>query len=105
MSEYMYDIGDWIVHIEHGVGQIKDKETKVLGGSKSSLFRVETLSGVYRLPPEHLNTDRVRSLASSEEMDRALNMMQESPQKLPESPRELEKKLLMRGRIYPCVQK
>jgi RNA polymerase-interacting CarD/CdnL/TRCF family regulator len=94
MPTNKYAIGDWIVHVDHGLGQIKGKETKPLGGNKSDLYRVETLTGIYRLLTELLDTDHVRPIASSKEMDHALHIIQEYPQKLPVSSKELKKKIL-----------
>lgn len=93
MSEYMYDIGDWIVHVEHGVGQIKARERKLVGAEERDFYKVETLSGVYRIAIDELGTDHIRPLASNEEINQALDLMQEPPHKLPDALKAREEEI------------
>ena len=49
-SQDTFSKGDWIVHANYGIGQIKAKETKVLEQEKQAFYRVKTFDGVYWLP-------------------------------------------------------
>jgi RNA polymerase-interacting CarD/CdnL/TRCF family regulator len=80
-----YNVGDWIIHIEHGVGQITDKE--------GDAFRVEAFTSVYRFSPGQINVDQIRPIASTEQMNQALELMQEPPQNLSDTSKEREKEI------------
>jgi len=70
--------GEWIVHKQYGVGQIKGIEEKIIGGETREYFRVKISSGVYWLPikkiPEH-----VRFVSSKYKLVKALRAMREKP--------------------------
>lgn len=78
-----YSKNDWIVHTYYGVGQIKNKEQKVLGGEKHTFFRVQTFNCMYWLPVENTDVDYIRPLASKLQISRALTLIRKKPDKLP----------------------
>ena len=43
-DERPYENGDWIVHLHHGVGQVKGIESKLIGGNKNKYVKVDTSS-------------------------------------------------------------
>ena len=37
-----YSVGDWVVHLIYGVGQVKKLEKKPIGGNQKMCYRVRT---------------------------------------------------------------
>ncbi len=93
MKEYRYQIGDWIFHLKHGVGQIKRKEQKFLDGKNSDFYKVSTFAGMYWLPTEEDDPTETRPAANAEEADEALSLMGEAPQELPQALKAREKEI------------
>jgi RNA polymerase-interacting CarD/CdnL/TRCF family regulator len=67
--------GDWIVHVDHGVGKVKGIERKRLGGEKSKYFRVETNDRIYWIPVDDVDECQVRPIASSTVLRKALKVL------------------------------
>ncbi len=44
MTEEIYTRGDWIVHANYGVGQVKGKNTRILDGEERTFLKVRTVS-------------------------------------------------------------
>jgi CarD family transcriptional regulator len=75
-------IGDWVVHLYHGVGQIKKIEKKRLNGNAQDYYRVKTHNSVFWVPVSNLNNDRIRPLTSPNELKKALKILQKPPQEM-----------------------
>ena len=82
MTEDTLEKGDWIVHKQHGVGQIKDVEKKTIGGDIQNYFRVKVSGGVYWLPTKSI-PDYVRSVSSRYRFRKVLNLIKKTPEELP----------------------
>ena len=63
-DQSVYSIGDWIVHVYYGVGQILSKENMTLEGTRQMYFRIKTENSSYLLPLTKIDLNRVRPLAS-----------------------------------------
>ena len=50
MTDEIYKKGEWIVHVNYGVGQVKGKDTKTLDGEKNTFLKVKTFSSEYYIP-------------------------------------------------------
>ena len=81
-KEQVYAVGDWIVHLTYGVGQIQKKEKKTIGGIKRMCFRVKTDDGVFWLPIDNANNERIRPIASPTSIQRALRILKRAPKKM-----------------------
>jgi RNA polymerase-interacting CarD/CdnL/TRCF family regulator len=81
-NENLYEIGDWIVHLIYGVGQIKKLEEKPVGGIERLCYRVQTEDGVFWLPVDNADNERVRPLAGPELIQHALEILRKAPQKM-----------------------
>ncbi len=92
-SQDTFSKGDWIVHANYGIGQIKAKETKVLEQEKQAFYRVKTFDGVYWLPVEHVDVDHIRPVASKSQMQRALTLIKRPPAELPDNHRSRKKEI------------
>jgi RNA polymerase-interacting CarD/CdnL/TRCF family regulator len=82
MSNEMYSKGDWLVHSNYGVGQVKGKVRKSLGGEKKTFFKVETFTSEYFLQTKHWDVPYIRRLSSDYQMKRALSILRKPPKPL-----------------------
>jgi len=85
VQQSTYSKGDWIVHANYGVGQVKELEKKELEGEKQDFYRVKTFDGEYWLSVSGSDVEYIRPITSEYKINRALAMIQEKPEKLPES--------------------
>ena len=95
MDEEKLDKGDWIVHKQHGVGQIKAVEEKTIGDSVRQYFRVDVSGGVYWLPTTDM-PDYVRPVSSHYKFRKVLKLIREAPAELPQEYKERDRKIAER---------
>ena len=81
MTEDVLEKGDWIVHQQHGVGQIVELEKKTIAGEENQYFRVKTNSGIYWLPVKKI-PDYVRTVSSQYKFKKVLGLIRQTPQQL-----------------------
>jgi CarD family transcriptional regulator len=74
--------GNWIVHKRYGIGQIQGVEEKNISGEPADYYRVETHNSIVWLPVEDLNKDAFRALASPEEFEEAVDILQRPPRQM-----------------------
>ena len=80
---YQYELGEWIVHSQYGVGQIEKVEKIPLGGdmqSKEQCFKVQTKDGVFWFPVQQEDNPRIRPITTKEKLLRSLKILQEKPE-------------------------
>jgi RNA polymerase-interacting CarD/CdnL/TRCF family regulator len=80
--------GDWIVHRQHGVGQIKGNEALQIGGHKNTYCKIQTHNITYWIPLEKLKPDWLRHLASPTIFQDALLALGRSPRPMDSNPTE-----------------
>ena len=95
MDKEAFKQGDWIVHRQHGVGQIKETEEKTIGTDVRKYFRVEIKGGIYWLLTENI-PDYVRPVSSPNQFQKALKLIREAPQDMSENYKEREREVLLR---------
>jgi RNA polymerase-interacting CarD/CdnL/TRCF family regulator len=81
-TEQGFNKGDWIVHLYHGVGQIKGVEEKPLNGKMHTYYRVKTYNSILWIPVDNADNDRIRPLSTEEELDEALKALQKPPHEM-----------------------
>lgn len=74
--------GDWISHLHHGVGQVEGIEKKSLGGESKEYYKVQTRNGVYWIPTDNVETDRVRPVVSEKILQKAITILESPPEKM-----------------------
>ena len=79
MTDEIYKKGEWIVHVNYGVGQVKSKDTKILDGKKNTFLKVKTFSSEYYIPTSNWDVPRIRSLASLYQMKKAVSIIKKPP--------------------------
>ena len=45
-----YNIGDWVVHRQHGAGQIKKIQSMEISGNENQYYRIETPASTVWVP-------------------------------------------------------
>ena len=76
--------GDWISHLHHGVGQVEGKEKKTLDGEVQEYYKVKTRNGIYWIPTNSLDPERIRRVVSENKLQKAIKIL-ETPAELMES--------------------
>jgi RNA polymerase-interacting CarD/CdnL/TRCF family regulator len=74
-----YSRGDWIVHLAHGIGQVRRIEKKTLGGNKAKYFRVENKDSIFWVPVEKVEESRIRPVSSRYQLRKALKVLKKPP--------------------------
>ena len=77
-----YAVDDWIVHLVYGVGQVKKIEKKPIGGTLQKCYHVRTEDGVFWLPVDNADNERVRPIAGPKRIQRALTALRKAPRKM-----------------------
>ena len=72
--------GDWVSHLQYGVGQVEGKEKKTLGGESQEYYKVQTRNGVYWIPIDNLDPDRIRPVVSEKTLQKAIGILESPPQ-------------------------
>jgi len=91
VQQSVYAEGDWIVHAHYGVGQVRETEKKELDGERQTFQRVKTFEGEYWLAVAGANVEYIRPIASEYQINRALTMVRQIPESLPENHTERSK--------------
>jgi RNA polymerase-interacting CarD/CdnL/TRCF family regulator len=102
-NEKLYEVGDWIVHLIYGVGQVKRLETKPIGGIDRLCYRVRTENGVFWLPIDNADNERVRPVAGPNRIQQAMEALQKAPQKMAanfQSRRKRIREVNLDGNLY-----
>ncbi len=84
MIEETLKEGEWIVHKQYGIGQIKGIEKKHIGGETRKYFRVKISDGVYWLPAKEIPA-YIRFVSSKYKLFKALKALRRAPEILPKN--------------------
>jgi len=80
MSEtHSYSVGDRIVHSQFGIGQLKGVDTKAISGEETSYYRFETADSTFWIPFNQMNSDKLRPMSTSEDIQQAIDALQKPP--------------------------
>lgn len=77
-----FEKGDWIVHLIHGVGQVRGIEKKLIEGEAIKYYRVKAHNSTWWVPVELPANNRIRPLASRRQLKEALKAFQRPPQEM-----------------------
>lgn len=83
--------GDWVSHLQYGVGQVEKKEKKTLDGESREYYKVNARNGVYWIPTDKLDPDRIRPVVSEKNLQKAIGIL-ETPAKNMDSKHTVRKK-------------
>lgn len=77
---HIYTKGEWIVHSQYGIGQIKGIDEKEISGEKSRYFRVKTTDSTFWVPVDKIDSEAIRPLSTAEEIQQAIDALQKPPE-------------------------
>lgn len=81
-QETHFSIGEWVVHRQYGVGQIKKTEVMPLHGERTECFRVQVRGGAFWFPTDEVANPRIRPVASQEIISKVIKNLRRKPGKL-----------------------
>jgi RNA polymerase-interacting CarD/CdnL/TRCF family regulator len=81
-AEPIMKSGDWVVHSFCGVGQVRTKEFKSIGGTESDYFRIEMLDSTVWYPADGAEGNSVRPISDLAEFEEALAALDEEPEEM-----------------------
>lgn len=84
--KHHFATGDWVVHLVHGVGQVKGIVNKRIGGQTSPYYLVQTGNSTLFIPVEARPDDRLRPAATSKQLEAALQALKKPPRQVAEDP-------------------
>lgn len=77
-----FTVGDWIVHRQYGIGQIKKREEKTISGKCEEYFRVQTPDSLIWLPVNKVDQSWFRPIATPTEFHEAIDILQKPPSQM-----------------------
>lgn len=80
-----YDLGDWVVHRNHGIGKIESIERKRLGGQENVYCKIQTPDSMIWLPIKKANSNWLRPVAAPAKIKQAQEVLKSAPQPLPDN--------------------
>jgi RNA polymerase-interacting CarD/CdnL/TRCF family regulator len=78
-QELQYSIGEWVVHSQYGVGQIKKTEVMPLHGEQTECFKVQVKDGSFWFPTNTSENPRIRPIASQEIIKKVIKNLRRKP--------------------------
>ena len=78
-QEIHFSVGQWIVHSQYGVGQIKKTERMPLHGEQTECFMVQVKGGAFWFPTNTVKNPRIRPVASQEIITRVIKNLRRKP--------------------------
>jgi RNA polymerase-interacting CarD/CdnL/TRCF family regulator len=102
-----FGVGDWLVHLRHGVGKIVRVERKLVHGERVDCYRVETPDSVVWIPLDNGDNERVRALASPSTFRRVLTVLRRPPEAMADDSgarKQRIKKVLSEGAVIPMAR-
>jgi RNA polymerase-interacting CarD/CdnL/TRCF family regulator len=77
-----YPVGEWFVHRDYGVGQVKEIESKTIAGRQNTYARIEMPDSTVWIPADQLDCEQLRPLADPERFQRAVDVLTNPPKEL-----------------------
>lgn len=78
----VYTKGDWIVHLYHGVGQVKGVVKREVEGETLRYYRVKTDNSTLFIPVEELDDERMRPAADKKALKEAMEVLEQLPKEM-----------------------
>jgi RNA polymerase-interacting CarD/CdnL/TRCF family regulator len=88
-----FEVGDWIVHYYHGVGQVKDVVEKGLDGNEKTFYKVSTKEIDYWIPIEDEDSDHIEPIRSKDDFEEALKILSSRPKPIAEHHKTRKKRI------------
>lgn len=79
---YTFSPGDWIVHRNYGIGQVKAIETKAIGEQETTYYKIAAHNDSLIWAPVDSEDDLLRPAASKDEFAEVLEVLQRPSKKM-----------------------
>lgn len=77
-----YPVGEWVVHRDYGVGQIKEIEYKTIAGRQNTYARIEMPDTIVWIPADQMDGEQLRPLADPERFQHAVGLLTKPPKEM-----------------------
>ena len=88
-----FNIGDWIVHYYHGVGQVENIVIKGLDGNQKKYYKVSTKNIDYWIPFEDEGSDHIEPIRPKSKFNTALKIVEMKPHAIANHHKSRKKKI------------
>ncbi len=88
-----YSIGDWVVHTNYGVGQIKAIEVKPYHGESIECFKAKTKDSTFWFPTNKDDNPRIRLVSSKDLIQKAIKSLRRKPSNITKDKKFWKKKI------------
>lgn len=92
-QEIQFSVGEWIVHSQYGVGQIKKTEVMPFHGEQTECFRVQVEGGAFWFPINSVENPRIRPVASQEIIPKVIKNLRRKPGNLDKDKKYWDKQI------------
>lgn len=82
IENHTFAVGDWIVHSQYGIGQLKGVDVKGISGEDIKYYRIETSDSTFWVPFDQMDSDKLRPVSTSKEIEQAIAALQKPPQEM-----------------------
>lgn len=89
-----FQIGDWVVHCAHGLGQVHAIEEKTNNGKTALYYHIQSRDLTIWVPMDDIQSSRLRPPASVREFQKLLATLSEPAEQLPDDRRQRNLHLL-----------
>lgn len=81
----VYSIGDWVVHVNYGVGEVRSVETRMISGDEADYYKIKTTDDLFVwVPVADEDEDYIRDLTSERKIDEVIEVLKNEPKALPQ---------------------
>jgi len=80
-----YSIGDWVVHANYGVGEVRSVETRTISGDEADYYKIKTTDDLFVWVPVDEDDDQeyLRDLTTPRRIQEVLEVLRNDPKELP----------------------
>lgn len=86
--------GEWIIHANHGIGQVARLEEKTVGGDNQAYIRVEGQKYDWWISVDSIDETPIRPLRKPSTFKRALRLLKDEPEELPKDAKERRRHII-----------
>jgi RNA polymerase-interacting CarD/CdnL/TRCF family regulator len=79
MTDIKFSKGDWVVHAQHGIGQVEDLSIKKLADHNVVCLEVKTKALTYFLPINDVSAHHIRHISTPRHIKEALEIIASTP--------------------------
>ena len=88
-----YKQGDWIVHADYGLGEIKKVVEKEISGEPKRYYRVATANSVFWVPVDQMDDDLIRPVSSAAQIEKAITLFAKDAKEMSSSYKIRQKRI------------